>query len=318
MGTALGDMTGVDWRPAARIEARFEELIGERKWVQKFAGVCPPSSIVVDAGFTVPIAEQETAQGTGSRIWLVPETGLAIKLVKTSVRTLSDLMREKAVLEELDSLVGLTNRVHAIDAAMNADLWPACRVRLMASGIVMPSDLVQISDELVAEEAVQVLRALRELHARGIVHGDVHVGNIMLTDAGARLIDFGRSAPFVKLDGSGDHIEYFDVPVDSFWSVAYLSPFELEGSPKSRRDDVYRLSEYLFRLAGEMIPILEEPPNVSRAELAQLKRAIRVETRSLLNRFHAAMSGLAFTERPNYEYWIAQFEAVATAGGAGL
>jgi eukaryotic-like serine/threonine-protein kinase len=41
---------------------------------------------------------------------------------------------------------------------------------------------------------VAVLRAYADLHARGIVHGDVHPGNILATEQGdVRILDFGRA-----------------------------------------------------------------------------------------------------------------------------
>lgn len=39
-----------------------------------------------------------------------------------------------------------------------------------------------------------VLEALGRLHEAGVVHGDVSPDNIILTDGGARLIDFGAAA----------------------------------------------------------------------------------------------------------------------------
>ena len=123
-----------------------------------------------------------------------------------------------------------------------------------------------------------------------------------------RIIDFGRTSPFVDTV-TGTHIAQSDnMEVDMQLNSAHLSPFEIEGSRLSRRDDMYRLSELLFMLRGSA---LEEVRDLR--ELARLKRQWKLPNavNNSFNEFHGDMISLAFEDRPNYEKWIAIFSRVA-------
>src|ERR1700720_1419773 len=52
------------------------------------------------------------------------------------------------------------------------------------------------------EVGVQICEALEKAHRAGIVHRDLKPGNIMLTAAGAKLLDFGLAKPAVATLGT--------------------------------------------------------------------------------------------------------------------
>ena len=54
--------------------------------------------------------------------------------------------------------------------------------------------------------AVEVLDALDKAHRQGIVHRDLKPANIMLTRAGAKLMDFGLAKPVTAAFGGGSHL----------------------------------------------------------------------------------------------------------------
>jgi len=92
----------------------------------------------------------------------------------------------------------------------------------------------------------QVAGALAAAHARGLVHRDVSAANVMLTPAGAKLIDFGLCA----VEG-GQEIE----PDGSVCGTpAYIAPERLAGRRVDTPADVYSLGILLYRALAGRIP----------------------------------------------------------------
>ncbi|MEU7868070.1 protein kinase [Dactylosporangium sp. NPDC049140] len=84
--------------------------------------------------------------------------------------------------------------------------------------------------------------ALAAVHARGLVHRDVKPANVMLTDDGSKLVDFGISAV------AGDHSDKIG---QILGTPAYLAPERIRGLPTTAATDVYALGLLLYRaLAG--------------------------------------------------------------------
>lgn len=91
----------------------------------------------------------------------------------------------------------------------------------------------------------QVASALAAAHARGLVHRDVKPGNIMLTRAGVKLIDFGISA----IEGEREA----DPAGGLRGTPAYVAPERLLNVAVSPAADVYSLGVVLFRaIAGDL------------------------------------------------------------------
>jgi hypothetical protein len=91
----------------------------------------------------------------------------------------------------------------------------------------------------------EVASALATAHARGLVHRDVTPANVMITGAGAKIVDFGISAVVGQRDASADG--------SLLGTPAYLAPERLGGATVSPATDVYALGLLLYRaLAGRM------------------------------------------------------------------
>ena len=91
----------------------------------------------------------------------------------------------------------------------------------------------------------EVSAALAAAHARGIVHRDVTPANVMLTPAGAKVVDFGISA----LIGEND----IDPDGSLLGTPAYLAPERLEGGQVSPATDVYAVGLLIYRtLIGQL------------------------------------------------------------------
>ncbi|HZC99289.1 MAG TPA: serine/threonine-protein kinase [Actinomycetes bacterium] len=105
----------------------------------------------------------------------------------------------------------------------------------------------------------QVAQALAAAHRRGVVHRDVKPGNVVLTDAGAKVLDFGIAALAGQeaLTSSGGVLG----------TAAYVAPELLAGELVTPAVDVYALGAVLFEaLTGG-------PPPAAGAETAAMAAA---------------------------------------------
>ncbi|WP_319459197.1 protein kinase domain-containing protein [Micromonospora sp. RTP1Z1] len=93
----------------------------------------------------------------------------------------------------------------------------------------------------------EIASALASAHAHGVVHRDVKPGNVMLTPAGAKVVDFGLAAVAGQrdLDGEGDELR---------GTPEYVAPERLFGDPVGPATDVYALGVILYRLLAGRLP----------------------------------------------------------------
>ena len=134
--------------------------------------------------------------------------------------------------------------------------------------------------------AIEIADALDKAHRQGITHLDLKPGNIMLTKAGAKLLDFGLAR---RLEGGAVRAGTMTDPSQSptvegrltaegaiLGTAAYMSPEQIEGREADGRSDIWAFGCLLFEMltggpvfegksnATLMAAILErEPPSVS-------------------------------------------------------
>ncbi len=94
--------------------------------------------------------------------------------------------------------------------------------------------------------AAQVADALRDAHAHGLVHRDVKPDNVILTDGGAKLVDFGICAMIGAPDADADG-RLLGTP-------AYLAPERIADAPAQPASDVYGLGVLLYRALTGSLP----------------------------------------------------------------
>jgi dienelactone hydrolase len=99
--------------------------------------------------------------------------------------------------------------------------------------------------------ATQIADALAAAHARGIVHRDLKPGNVMITPAGVKVLDFGLAKRSGKTGASSNPTSAVDIlsaPGQILGTVAYMSPEQAEGKPVDARSDVFAFGVVLYEM----------------------------------------------------------------------
>ncbi len=105
---------------------------------------------------------------------------------------------------------------------------------------------------------IQICEALTYAHDRRVLHGDLKPANIMLTERGAVLLDFGlaRSIGEPAAGAHGDEPPASPT-VPAGWvagTPGYMSPEQIRGQPLDARSDVFSLGCVLYKMASGKSP----------------------------------------------------------------
>jgi Tol biopolymer transport system component len=119
---------------------------------------------------------------------------------------------------------------------------------------------------------IAVAEALAVAHRHGIVHRDLKPGNIMLTQDGAKLMDFGLAKPLgmqTAASGSGSAPPSFTAaptlsghsplsPLTTAGSIVgtiqYMSPEQIEGKEADARSDIFAFGAVLYEMVSGKRP----------------------------------------------------------------
>jgi serine/threonine protein kinase len=115
--------------------------------------------------------------------------------------------------------------------------------------------------EDVALFGAQIADALAAAHAMGIVHRDLKPGNVMLTAAGVKLLDFGV-AKFKGEYPLASGVAAVTASRQILGTPAYMAPEQLLGEACDARTDIYSLGRVLYEMAAGRRAAREPEPAV--------------------------------------------------------
>jgi len=117
--------------------------------------------------------------------------------------------------------------------------------------------------------AAQIASALAAAHERGIVHRDLKPGNIMLTKAGAKVLDFGLATWEGDESLTGSRMV--------MGTPAYMAPEQREGKPADARTDIYSFGLVLYEMLTGVRPASPRKPVHSRKLERIVSRCLEID-----------------------------------------
>ena len=118
------------------------------------------------------------------------------------------------------------------------------RLRIEGTGFKL-AEVLRISTE--------IADALDAAHRHGIIHRDLKPGNVMLTAAGAKLLDFGLAkrpagAAAAALASLATQPDTATAQGTMLGTLQYMAPEQLQGRPVDARTDIFALGEIIFEM----------------------------------------------------------------------
>ena len=145
---------------------------------------------------------------------------------------------------------------------------------------------------------IQIAEALAAAHRAGIVHRDLKPGNVMLTRAGARLLDFGLARTVSSATGadaaSGDRTS-LTTQGTLLGTLHYMAPEQLDGRDVDTRADIFAFGAVLYEMVTGLKAFEAESPArvlsaILRDEPARVSTIVPVTPTGLDDLIHTCLA----------------------------
>jgi eukaryotic-like serine/threonine-protein kinase len=214
----------------------------------RWIGTCMDSRVVLAGRYEL---QDRLGQGGMSVVWqardLVLNRDVAVKMLTTSE---DEVLRSSVQSEALAAARLAHPHVARVFDYGEADSDDGRRTPYIVMELLEGTPLSEATP-MPPRQALQICAeiasALAAAHAQGVVHCDVKPGNVMLTDVGAKVFDFGIASTIAATDDDGPIDEVVGTP-------AYLAPEQLTGHTVTPATDVYALGVLLYALLMQRVP----------------------------------------------------------------
>ena len=205
--------------------------------------------------------EQHLGAGSMGEVYLAEDTWLDRKVaIKFLPYLQTDEVSRKRLVREAKAAARLDHpNICAVYEVNEADSQSFIVMQYVAGKTL--GDTIKdrsLSLSSVLNIGIQILEALAEAHAHGIVHRDIKPGNIMITPRGqVKVLDFGLAkyvgSPTLQQHCTGwsDHLSR---PGERAGTPFYMSPEQAKGAMIDARSDLFAVGTILYECLTGSLP----------------------------------------------------------------
>jgi serine/threonine protein kinase len=196
------------------------------------------------------ILKEQLGSGGMASVWLafdpVLEREVAIKIIQSRFLQDDDFLerfrREAAISANLDHPGIVKVYEQGVDETTPFIVMEYVKGKTLRER--MKEGPLSLEESLLITE--DILHALRYAHNRGVLHRDIKPQNIILTDKGTKLIDFGVA----QIAGASQ----ITTPGEIIGTAEYLAPEISKGEEATAASDLYSLAAVLYEMLTDKTP----------------------------------------------------------------